>query len=58
LTGVEAGETIIFRFNVKILCQVGSNATGNLQVKFIDGALATTTLSATQNTNAPINGGN
>jgi uncharacterized repeat protein (TIGR01451 family) len=58
LTGVEAGETIIFRFNVKILCQVGSNATGNLQVKFIDGALATTTSSATQNTNAPINGGN
>ena len=58
LTGVEAGETVIFRFNVKILCQVGSNATGNLQVKFIDGALATTTLSATQNTNAPINGGN
>jgi len=58
LTGVEAGETVIFRFNVKILCQVGSNATGNLQVKFIDGALATTMLSATQNTNAPINGGN
>ena len=58
LTGVEAGETIIFRFNVKIHCQLGSNATGNLQVKFLSGDLATGAISASQAAVEPINGGN
>ena len=58
LTGVEAGETIIFRFNVKIRCQVGSKPTGNLQVKFLEGAIATLTSSPSSSPNIPLSGGN
>ena len=57
LTGVEAGEVVVFRFNVKIHCQTGARPTGNLQVKFLEGALATLAL-APGGSSTPINGGN
>ena len=39
LSGVESGETIVYRFNVRLHCQAGSTPTGNLQVKLLSGSL-------------------
>ena len=39
VTGVEAGETIIIRMNMKLYCQSGSSPTGNLQVRLSSGSL-------------------
>ena len=39
LTGLEAGETIVYRFDVTISCAPGTRPTGNLQVKLINAAL-------------------
>ncbi|GAA4295300.1 T9SS type A sorting domain-containing protein [Nibribacter koreensis] len=37
VTGLEAGETVIVRVDVRILCDPGSNPTGNLQANIIAG---------------------
>ena len=58
LTGVESGETIIYRFNVKIYCQPGSNPTGNLQVRFVDGAMVYKNGSTPVSPGDALNGGN
>lgn len=57
LTDAEAGETIIVRTDIRILCQAGASPTGNLQAKFDSAAMVFKLGNTAVNPAEPISGG-
>lgn len=58
LTGIESGETMVYRFNVRIHCQAGASPTGNLQVKLLSAGMVFRNDTTEVNPADAINAGN